>query len=718
LRRPPPGLCLAGAVAVALAWACSCGGETCDPYSDPTCPSICFDFGPYAGGDYVFVDSEALSSPDGSELSPFAHLGPAIHKAGRQGGGIVVVAPGEYIEQIELGPEDHGVVVVSVCARDRSVRLTGHEPELDELDELFPPVISMQGSSQTRVGLAGLTIDASDGPGIEVLGGTLDITQLQIEDVAGSGLMVIGSEARVEASELVVHNVREDLVGNGFLLVAADGGALVVDGLEGSGAARALALAQGADTQLTLTDAVLDGAPLEDTDEAARAVGVVVSEGASALLTGVTISRVTGVGLELSGRSSATLERVAIAGVTQAETDSGGHIGSGVVLTTGSGLTARELVVTDTAEYGLGATDRGTWVDWVGGSVLRTRGEQGDPGAGIGLIALDGAQVTASEVEIRYNEVFAAVASGEEASLTLSDAEISDGSPSDEVAVGGGLLAQLGASLLAERVTIERPYGFGVLVDGASAELLDVAVYDTARGSAQTLGVGLLANGGSTVAAQALRVQGTQGAGLVAVGSVSTCADCTLLDNTFAGAVAIGAQVELVDSTIAGTGPDATLGGGFGVFADGSELPFVLEVLGSVVEEHELAAIYIRGPGSALLEGDVLAGGPALRSVWPTGTAVFASGTASGPYGLQLVGNTVRDSEGAGLFLDGGTAGLAGNTWTGNTVDIWQQLCDDTLPPPGLEQEQAATVLLCPPYDQPVELLSFELAYEPLSISP
>jgi hypothetical protein len=690
-------------VGIAFAWACSCG-DPCDPYTDPTCSSSCFDFGPYGGGDYVFVDGSIRGSePDGSEFSPFAHIGPAIHAAGRRGGGIVAVASGEYVEQIELGPEDHGVVVVSVCAAEH-VRIRGKEGA-------DAPVISMRAAPHAWVGLAGLQIEASEAGGLEVWEGTLMLTQVEVHDTVGSAIVVSGPEARLEADDLVVQTVSQDEAGNGFLMVVVDGGELVVDGLVGSGASVALGLVQGADSQLTLLDAQLDGSPLLEDEESMRAAGIVASDGASVQLTAVTMSQLRGVGVELSLRSSGTLEQVTLRGVVPAESEDGGLMGSGVTVLSGSGLTARELVVDTTVGYGLAASDRGSWVDWVGGSLLYSSADEEIPGSGIGLLAANGANVTVSELELRDQIVFSAVSSGEDSELLLTDVQISEGR-------GGGLLAQQGAGLLAERVTIDGPHGFGVAVDDSSAELLEVDITDTVRGSAQTLAVGVLSNAGSTLQARSLLVEGTQGAAFVATGAVADCTGCTLLDNTFAGVVAVGSLVEIVDSTLSGTGPDATLGGGFGVFADGSEFPFELLLTGSVLDDHELAAVYVRGPGSALIEDTVLVGGPAQRSVWPTGTAVFASGTASGPYGLQLVSNTLRDSEGAGLFLDGGTATLSGNLWEGNTVDIWQQLCADALPPPGLEQEQADTIVLCPPYDQLVELLSFDLEYEPLQLSP
>jgi parallel beta-helix repeat protein len=67
--------------------------------------------------------------------------------------------------------------------------------------------------------------------------------------------------------------------------------------------------------------------------------------------------------------------------------------------------------------------------------------------------------------------------------------------------------------------------------------------------------------------------------------------------------------------------------------------------------------------------------------------------------GLLLEGNTFSDSTGAGVFLDGASATLTGNTYVGNTVDLVRQACGETEAPEGLDGEPISTTELCPNYD-------------------
>ena len=65
--------------------------------------------------------------------------------------------------------------------------------------------------------------------------------------------------------------------------------------------------------------------------------------------------------------------------------------------------------------------------------------------------------------------------------------------------------------------------------------------------------------------------------------------------------------------------------------------------------------------------------------------------------GLLLQDNSFTD--GAGIFLDGVTATLSGNTYEGNDTDLVRQGCDLSDSPEGLDDEALTSTEQCPDYD-------------------
>ena len=154
--------------------------------------------------------------------------------------------------------------------------------------------------------------------------------------------------------------------------------------------------------------------------------------------------------------------------------------------------------------------------------------------------------------------------------------------------------------------------------------------------------------------------------------------------NGYAGlVVAAGGEATFDEGRIAGTVPDANLGGGVGAFVDSAEAASALTLTASTLTDNAVRrAVALSGDGAVTLAANTLAGGPADRTVWPTGTAVFGASTSAA--GLWIEDNDLIDSAGAGVFLDGGTATLIRNRYANNAVDIIQQLCaPDTEPPDG-----------------------------------
>jgi hypothetical protein len=139
-----------------------------------------------------------------------------------------------------------------------------------------------------------------------------------------------------------------------------------------------------------------------------------------------------------------------------------------------------------------------------------------------------------------------------------------------------------------------------------------------------------------------------------------------------------------------------------------------------------MSAVYLRGHGSFHLLDNEISGSEG-RSLspgwWEYGDAVSVStgfNSTIGPWdeatqtGLLLENNILSDSSGAGLFLNGASATLVGNTWSGNSTDIWQQACSGVSTPEGLEEEDLATTEFCPTWDRmTLDLILQEKLIEP-----
>jgi hypothetical protein len=227
---------------------------------------------------------------------------------------------------------------------------------------------------------------------------------------------------------------------------------------------------------------------------------------------------------------------------------------------------------------------------------------------------------------------------------------------------------------------------------------------------------GLVSQNSTTVVATDLTIRDTNGPGLyLACEGLLTCTDCTLTDNAFAGAVVqAGGELVLDGALIEGTISDASTGAGLGVFAaDDAQSRYgssSLTLQDSTIRDNEMGAVYIRGGGTYQLVGNDLSGGSGLTMApgrWVHGDAVFVTAGEEVPTtwdmesltGVLMESNTFSDSAGAGVFLDGASATLSGNTYDGTTTDLVRQACAETDAPEGLDGEGLTTTELCPEYD-------------------
>ncbi|MDP6935028.1 MAG: right-handed parallel beta-helix repeat-containing protein, partial [Myxococcota bacterium] len=410
------------------------------------------------------------------------------------------------------------------------------------------------------------------------------------------------------------------------------------------------------------------------------------------------------------GLSTATLSGVQ---VLDTQPDGTGLGGNGIVVFEDSSLEATDCLVQGNHDYGVFV--RGSTVTLEGVQVLDTHRRDDHSYTSIGIAVVEQSMLMATDCLVQGNHDFGVSVRG--STVTLQGVKILDTATSSYLDTGRGIQIGEGSTLEASNCLVQGNHDAGVLVtDDSTATFSDVEILDTVRSTVGTMAKGLVAQLSANVQATNLTVQDTDGSGLnVLLNSMLTCAGCTLVDNSFAGAVIqAGGELVIHDSLIEGTISDINTGAGLGVFVydrgQTQAYPLALTLENSTIRDNEMGAVYIKGAGSYELTGNHLSGGNGLEvnpGLWAHGDAVFVTAGEQVPMtwdeeeqvGLLLEDNTFSDSAGAGVFLDGASATLADNTYEGNTIDLVRQACGQADAPEGLDEEPISTTELCPDYD-------------------
>ena len=399
--------------------------------------------------------------------------------------------------------------------------------------------------------------------------------------------------------------------------------------------------------------------------------------------------------------------------------------GQGINVQEGARLEASECAVEGNTGVGIIAGYEGTEVVLQGVDVRDTQ-PLPDGTFGRGIEVQNGARLEASECAVEGNTDVGICASNEGTEVVLQGVEVRDTKPSPYGTGGRGINVQRGARLEASSCVVEGNADLGILASEGVTEvsLVETVISGTLRpwGAERTVSIGLQSQLDASVHASGISITGTEGPGVFAAREgMLSCEGCALYNNAFAGAVVwAGGVLELTNTSVLGNGPDDELGGGVGIYASDRGGSSSLVLADSEVSAHDYAAVWLdsRWPfddGSYALSGNTLHGGDG-QDLSPTvhahGDAVFATGVSAwdGEQGLLLENNTLMDSAGAGVFLDGSSALLSGNTYIDNAVDLWQQDCDGIPLPVGLEEAQIAE--LCPEYDRITAPIEFHLVLE------
>jgi len=634
------------------------------------------------GGDTVFVDVYASDGGDGSEQAPFTGIQDGLDAAGGDDGGRVAVAAGTYFENIGLTAANRGAHLTGRCRA--LVVVDGSDGGAYESG-----ITASAGfSSDAEWRISGLTVTGAPYGGITAHSGYLAATTIA---VAGNRALGVG--------------------------------------------------AHGRSSQVILTDVeILDTQPLPD---GTFGRGIHIQDGARLEVYSSLISGNTEMGISASFEAEVILRDVEVRN-TQSLPD--GSFGRGIEVQEGARMEVYSSLISENTDVGISASldayavlqDVEVWstrslLDGLGGrgielrngARMEARSCRVSGNTHIGFCVSGGARLAAYSCLVSGNTAAGILATDPGTEVVLHDVEVLDTQPGEDGTFGRGIEIQEGARMEARscRVCGNAEIGIIAIDDGTDIALLDVEVWDTRRVHSMTVAGGVASQDDAELFASDLLVSGTEGPGLCATSRASIhCSGCELPDNTFAGAMAWnGGALDLSDTTISGTRPDANEGGGVGIYAwdrrADTTAPASLTIDTVTIEDQPFAAVWLDDDGSYSIVDSTLVGGYGYEEAYPDGTSrifhgdgIVATGgvsTWNGSRGLFLQGNEIRDAYRAGVLLDGSTAELAGNTFTGNSADVIWQDCDGVDEPVGLNQ--VPVVDHCPPYNHHIAPLEFNL---------
>ena len=304
---------------VAVVWLASCSPELDVPCpgqlldetgEEPLCVPEACGIGPWgneADAD-LFVAAEAREG-DGSQERPFRRIQDAADAMGAEGGGVVAIAGGTCVENLELDAAHDGVVLAGRCAELVTIDGSGAEE---------PGIWARGGSLEVR--------------GVTVTGGELGIAVMRAAGPGGPVNFVLRSSV---------------LEGNRDIGLAVEGVGVSVEAV----AATVRATASNADGNFGR--------------------GVNIEAGASLDATDLLIEGCRGVGLFASNPGTAAVLSGTVVRGTRPRADGTG--GRGVGVQDGASVGATDLLLEGNHEFGLFAENPGTTVVLSGAVVRDTQ---------------------------------------------------------------------------------------------------------------------------------------------------------------------------------------------------------------------------------------------------------------------------------------------------------------------------------------------------------
>ena len=220
------------------------------------------------------------------------------------------------------------------------------------------------------------------------------------------------------------------------------------------------------------------------------------------------------VGLVVEG-AGATVQAEDVT-VTETELTPEGAYGRGVEVQDGAALTATDLHLDGNHDIGLFVSDGGTTAVLQTARILDTR-PQADGTRGRGISVHASAALSATDLHLEGNHQAGMFVSGPGTTVVVQTATIQDTRPLPDGTLGRGVNLQDGATLFATDLLLERNHDIGLFESdsGTTAVLETTRIVDTQPGSDGTFGRGVSIQGGATLSATDLLVEGNLDVGML-----------------------------------------------------------------------------------------------------------------------------------------------------------------------------------------------------------
>jgi hypothetical protein len=298
--------------------------------------------------------------------------------------------------------------------------------------------------------------DQTGGGGISAqLGAALALTGATLRNNHDSGLFAGGAGATVEATGLLVENTQPQVSDQtaGWGIGVQEGAALTLTGATLRNNHYVGLAADGVGTTVAATGLlVADTQP--DAGDQTWGAGVLVYDGAALTLTGAILRNNHYVGLAAGGVGTT----VAATGLLLADTqpqvsDQAG--GRGIAVQEGASLTLTGATLRNNHDVGLFAADSGTTVEATGLLVEDTQPQASDRSSGRGIGVQLGASLTLTGATLRNNHDSGLFAGGVGTTIEAAGLLITDTQPqASDGLFGDGLLVLEGASLTGTDITL------------------------------------------------------------------------------------------------------------------------------------------------------------------------------------------------------------------------------------------------------------------------
>jgi len=620
----------------------------------------------------VYVARWGGGGGPGTKESPFGLIAAAIEAASPDG--TVLVADGDYLEDVIVGPGAEGVTLQGRCTD-----LVGIGPRTAEEPALWIRGGDVELRDLRVVGGRGVRIQRSDDGARNA---TVNIRDTIVEDTFVNGIEA-NSGTTLELHDVLVRGNR-----------TIEGGTTAAAIRLGTGSSATLLRVRIEDNQGSGVEAVGIGTLLDLEDVEVRRTlpipppppseerfhpwyysgfGVLADSGAVLTARGVILEDNTGLGIYVTGPvAGVVLEDIVIrgqriaAGPESGWTFTGGH---GLAFTTGGPseleATVRNLLIENGQTVGVGASGAGVQVDLEGVVIRDIIPDPGNGWNGIGLIATLGASVTVRDLLIEDTH-YVGLAAANNSFVHVEDAEILRTHPDRDSGSGIGIAAAHGARIVASNIRVDESFGGGIV---------------------------------------AFRESNIE------------ASDFEVTNSGMADVVVIGSDVTLTAGVLSGAHPSASFGGGVGLFAHDFGRPPRLVVDDVAFSDYPGPGIYLRGPGSFEIRNSTFEDAGDVRGV-PGG--VFAAGgvTAWTPGEGDEPGSglLLEDNHFDALGLDAVLLDSAGATMSGNTFGtlagepLWVQGCIGEHFAVDVD-DQAGVDAACRPESRPIESLLLYSAY-------